>query len=207
MTFNANRSTFNTIGRDQFNLYYIINNCSPTPWPEVNCNHIRNTSRRHYAHPPGTSPRENAINIVAGRHSSPAVSIIDLSTNLVHQIVELLGGDSEYLNRYRDLKTELEFVDQTLFLSKSATQVFKHTPLDRILSNTINTEVERCFIVLRDTFDKISQYRLRLRPTTIDFLWPAVCWNGWDKEELRQLILKLSDHRKNLDGFLIALNS
>ena len=203
MTFNANRSTFNTVGRDQFNLNYFINNinnCSPTPWPELNCNHIRNTSHRHHALPP---PRENAINTVAGRRSSPAVSIIDLSTNLVHQIVELLGGDSEYLNRYRDLKTELEFVDQTLFLSKSATQVFKHTPMDRILSNTINTEVERCFVVLRNTFDKISHYRQHLRSTSIDFLWPAVCWNGWDKEELRQL----SDHRKNLDRFLIALNS
>jgi hypothetical protein len=203
MTFNAYRSTFNTVGRDQLIQYYFINNFAPAPCPEVD---IRNTSHRHYAQPLGTS-RENALNIVAGRHSSPAVSIIDLSTHLVHQIVELLDGDSEYLNRYRDLKTELEFYGQTLFLSKSATQVFKHTPLDRISSNTINTEAERCFIVLRSTFDKISHYRQRLRSTSINFLWPAVCWNGWDKEELRQLVLKLSDHRKNLEVFLIAMNS
>jgi hypothetical protein len=207
MTFNAYQSTFNNVGRDQLIQYYFMNNFAPPPCPEVDFNHIRNTSHRHYSQPLGRSPRENAINIVAGRHSSPAVSIIDLSTHLIHQIVELLDSNSEYLNRYRDLKTELEFYGQTLFLSKSATQVFKHTSLDRISTNTIFTEVERCFTVLRNTFDKISHYRQRLRSTTIDFLWPAVCWNGWDKEELRHLILKLSDHRKNLDVFLIALNS
>jgi hypothetical protein len=169
MTFIANRSTFNNVGRDQFVLN--IYNSSPTPWQAVNRNHIRNTSRRYYALPFGTSPRENAINIVAGRHSSPVVSIIDLSTHLVHQIVDFLGGDGEYLNRYRDLKTELEFISQTLVLSKSATQAFKHTPLDRVLSSTIFTEVERCFTVLRNTFDKISHYRQHLWSTTIDFLW------------------------------------
>ena|SRR5277367_4854389 len=127
MTFNAYRSTFNNVGRDQLIQYYFINNFTPAPCPEVDCNHIRNTSHRNYAQHLGASPRENTLNVVASRHSSLAVSIIDLSTHLVHQIVELLGSDSEYLNRYRDLKTELEFYGQTLFLSKSATQVFKHT--------------------------------------------------------------------------------
>jgi hypothetical protein len=207
MSFTAYRSIFNNVGRDQHTHYYFVNNIAPAPCLEVDYNHIRNTSHRHYAQPLEASPRENALDIVAGHHSSPAVSIIDLSTRLVHQIAGLLVGNSEYLNRYRDLKTELEFYGQTLLLSKSATQVFKHTPLDRISSNTINTEVERCFVVLRSTFDKISHYRQRLRSTTINFLWPAVCWNGWDKAELRQLILKLSAHRNDLDGFLIALNS
>ena len=196
MAFNAIQSTFNNAGRDQFN-YYFINYGSPVQRPGLMIEH---GPSRH-----GALPLENAV--VTSHHTHQTVSIIDLSINRIGQIVELLSGDTGNFNRCRDVKTELEFIDQTLFLTKSATQVFKHTPLDRILTNTINPEIERCSIVLCDIFDKISFYRQRLQSTIIDFLWFTVCWNGWDKEELRQLILKLSDHRKNLDGFLIALNS
>ena len=166
---------------------------------------IDHGSSRHGALPLRTVPHENTV--VTSHHTHQTVSTIDLSINRIGQIVELLSGDMGNLNRCRDLKTELEFIDQTLFLTKSATQVFKHAPLDRILTNIVSPEVERCSIVLCDIFDKLSCYRQRQQSTIVDFLWFTVRWNWWDKEELRQLILKLSDHRNNLDVFLIALNS
>jgi hypothetical protein len=200
MAFSAIQSTVNNAGRDQFN-YYFINYGSPVQIPGL----IDHGPSRHGTLPLGTVPRENAV--VTSHHTHQTVSIIDLSINRIGQIVELLSDDIGNLSRCRDLKTELEFIDQTLFLTKSATQVFKHTPLDRNITNTVSPEAEQCSIVLCDIFDKISCCRQRPQSTMIDFFWFTVCWNWWDKEELRQLILKLSDHRKNLDGFLIELNS
>jgi hypothetical protein len=144
MALNAIQSTFNNAGRDQFN-YYITNHYSPVQRPGLMINH---SPSRHGALPLGTVPRENAV--VTSHHTHQTVSIIDLSINRIGQIVELLSGDIGNLSRCRDLKTELEFIDQTLFLTKSATQVFKHTPVDRIITNTVSPEVERCSIVLYD---------------------------------------------------------
>jgi hypothetical protein len=200
MAFNAIQSTVNNAGRDQFN-YYFINYGSPVHNPGL----IDHGPSRHGTLPLGTVPHENTV--ATSHHAHQTVSIIELSINRIGQIVKLLSGDIGNLSRCRDLKTELEFIDQTLFLTKSATQVFKHTPLDQIITNTVSPEAEQCSIVLCDIFDKISCYRQQPQSTMIDFFWFTVCWNWWDKEELRQLILKLADHRKKLDMFLIALNS
>jgi hypothetical protein len=103
---------------------------------------------------------------------------IDLSIDRIRETVELLSGDIGNPNMCRDLKTELESIDQTLFLTKHDTQAFKHTPLDRLLTNTVSPEIEQCSDVLWDILDKISFYQRRLQ-------WFTVRWNGWGMEGLR----------------------
>jgi len=210
----ASRSTFNDVGRDQsiYNLYFI--NGFPESLGRILPDHDgQHISRCDVL--PRPAPRLGALSQGAAlvpsptstSHPSELVSVIDLAANLIDKIVELISSNSQHSHRYQDLRLELESLHSAFCLTRFAVQVFKHTSLDRRLTSTICPEVGRCFVVLRGMFDKISYYRRSLSLTPVNYLWPVVCWSGWDKDELVELRQELSMHRTALDEFLMALNS
>jgi hypothetical protein len=204
----ASHSTFNNIGRDQINVTYVITNSSGLHSDSDYSSYICGNLRRPQAAWIRTGTSRGLGSADGQATGWTEVSIIDHAIDLIGQIeVALSTCDSKYVGIYRNLRQELQSLHFTLCLTKSALQSFERTPLRPSLAITFSPEVERCFLGLRDTYDKISRCRRRLSSTTINYLWTVVYSNGWDNGELDALQQKLYLHRETLDGFLIALNS
>ena len=201
---NASQSTFNEVGRDQTinHFTYFIYASQPPPGLEQTLPHPSDLSW------PASS--SNAISrgndLISTYHTSEDVSVVDITTDLIEKIVQLLISGESW-DKIRNLKLELELLHLTLFSTRSAIQIFKDTPLDQSVANTINPTVWQCFIILQEVFDHINCYRDGVLSTTINFLWLQVCLNGLDMGKLGLLRLKLSACRESLDGFLMALSS
>jgi hypothetical protein len=204
----ANQSTFNYVGRDQTTNHftYFIYTSQPPPGSEQTLPHPHNLCSDLSW--PASSPKavSRGNDLISTYHTSEDVSVVDITTNLTEKIVQLLISGESW-DKFRDLKLELESLHLTLFSTRSAVQIFKDTPLDQSVANTINPTVGQCFIILQEVFDHINRYRDGVLSTTINFLWPQVCLNGWDMGKLGSLILKLSACRELVDGFLMALSS
>jgi hypothetical protein len=137
---------------------------------------------------------------------SNARSTSDIAPGLIIAIVQLLV-DPDSSDYYRDLKVELELLQQTLTLAGLAIDAFECTPLSRSLADIVDQEAERCCIILHELLDRINAYRQGLNSTRIQYLWRQVWWNGCDVNELTSLRIKLSTCQKSLGQCLRASNS
>jgi hypothetical protein len=106
----------------------------------------------------------------------------NIAARLIIKIVELLM-DPEYSDYHRDLKMELESLQQTLTLAGLAIYAYEYTPLGRSLADIMNQEAERCCVVLKDlipsmVIDRVSVQRLS---ATIGAKCggAAVTWTNW----------------------------
>ncbi|KIM80413.1 hypothetical protein PILCRDRAFT_9594 [Piloderma croceum F 1598] len=150
------------------------------------------------------TPSQSEVRVQISQSNARSTS--DVALGLIIAIVQLLLNldTSAY---YRDLKVELELLQQTLTLAGLAIDAYEYTPLGRSLANIVNQEVERCCVVLRELLDIINAYRLGLNRTRIQYLWRQVWWSGCDVDELASLRIKLSACQKSLGQCLRALNS
>jgi hypothetical protein len=167
----ASRSTFNDIGPDQIVNYYAYFICGPQPTPGPRllssfheaCNAADNLPQSTPVPETFSQPNE----VVSTYHPSEAVYLVDITTDLINNIVQLLTNDRESTDIYQDLRLELELLHSALFWTGTAIQVFEHTPLHQSLANIINAEVGHCFAVLQEAFEKINRYKQGLLPTLI----------------------------------------
>ena len=206
---NASHSTFNEVGRDQIINNFTVLVCTSGFSTAVLESGPRRAPHPRYVHGPsrirGNSQTYSQCNsLVVSHHTSETVSLIHIAAGLIDKIVQLLSQDRDSSERYQDLRLELDSLHLTLFLTGSAFQVFKHTPLDRSLATLVSPQVGRCFTVLQELFDKLNHYRRGLLSSTISHFWPRVVWVSG---ELTSLKRKLSTYREALDEFLMALNS
>jgi hypothetical protein len=199
----ASQSTFNNVGHDQIN-HNIVNVNFICTYPSYQSLHHVNLDPLWPVSGGRQMSQEN--DYIFMYDSSKLISVVRLAADLIDKIVQLLPNDRETVDRYRDLKQELESLHLSLLLSGHAIHAFKHTLLDESLAKTINSEVGRCFMTLREMFDNIKRYQQGLQSTSINYLWPQVYWSRWGRSELAQLREKLSTHRDSLDELLIALN-
>jgi hypothetical protein len=193
----ASGSTFNNVGRDQFNNNFgiVINNIN-IPLPSSLHHHRRLTS--------GTGTLPQSV-LIPKYHASSIVSVAGIAVHLIVNIINLLRIESS--DECRELERELKSLCQSLNLTGLAIRAYEYTPLGQSLAKTIHPEVERCRGILQEMLDKIIHYRESLKSTSISGLWRQVWWNGWDVDELASSRMELSGHKESLNKFLMALES
>lgn len=203
----ASRSTFNDVGRDlnQINNPTVVLNLFPLsfswrsghqPSLDAVCDDPQ------VANPDALSQRKALVQTPL---AETGLSAVDTAARLIVGIVQLLmdGGCSEH---FGDLKRELELLQKTLALTGLAIQAYQSTLLGANLANTINTEVQRCTVVLEKLFYVIDQYRQGLKSTPINYFWPKVLQCGASVDELASIRSELSACQKSLNQWLMSLS-
>lgn len=207
---NASRSTFNDVRRDQINNSNIsighqtihINISQPDSGQTLHhvlCNLSDEISL-------SSGSKNLSQNMGVSLKFSGASSALDDAAGLIVKIVQSLM-DPESSSHHRDLKLELELLQQTLTLAGLAIQTYEYTPLGRNMTNIINHEVDHCRVILQELLGIINCYRRSLTSTSIHYLWRQVLWRGSEVEELTSLQMKLVARQKSLGACLMALNS
>jgi len=207
MNLDVRGGTFNNVGRDQYNLQFIIDGSTSERT-------ISNILRDFGLVPqsptsgPTTLPRRDVLARAQHRYDGGADSAGDIATSLTLKILQLLIIDRRESSDDRALVQELKTLQQTLTLVGLAIQTYEYTPLGRNLANNIIVpEVERCCVVLDELFRKINNYREGLFPTSIRNLWHQVRRSGSEVDGMNLLRARLSVHQRSLGEFLVALNS
>ena len=182
--------TFNDTGRDQITLT-IVNHGTvqllTTGQPETSSNPLSGLTSSFLT---SKSP------------SSSVFSTIDITTNLIVEIINLLRAE-----RLVQLERDLSSLCQSLTLVKLAVEAYQFTPLEANLAKTVYPELDGCRNVLQKTLDEINRYQATLRPTRIYSLSVKVWWRGMDVEKLASSAKTLLIYQKHLNAFLQALNS
>jgi len=192
------RSTFNDVGRDQ--TYHIAHQTI-----HINISDSGTGQTLHRLLWPTSGPWMAQGVLIPKCHSSTVVSVVDIAVGLVVKIIHLLH--IEWSDDYRHLERDLKSLCQSLILTRSAIQVYEYTPLGQSLANTVHPKVERCHMVLLETFNKIIHYRESLNSTRISGFWRQVWWNSWDENERALFRMELSACQDPLNEVLMALNS
>lgn len=114
---------------------------------------------------------------------------------------------TESSDAYRDTKQFLELLNHTLLMTRLALQTFEHTPLGRNLANALKPAILGSRENLQELFDKLEDYRERLRFWSVRDLWSRVLWAGGEVQELSLMQEKLSMRQTAIREFLAALKS
>jgi hypothetical protein len=196
----ARDSSFTDVGRDQINITYNVYNLVSAP------------ERGPFLHRPGpvpplqishSEPSSQTIVLRPTFHSAPSPAR-HIAARLVVEIVQsLMTSDTD---QFRDLKEDLNTLQQTLDLTALAIDTFQCIPLGRILASTIGNETEQCIGVLRELLSDIRAYQQVLGSTRINLPWSRV-GSGCKSGEIRIWREKLSTHQKSLGGCLKVLDS
>jgi hypothetical protein len=145
--------------------------------------------------------------LVAPHHSFDSISAIGTAVNLIIKITSLLIDQTDSSNNRRDLVLELKLLHQILTLTGLAVQEYEIRPLGQGLAHTITPEIERCCTALQELLDKASSTWLGLNSTSMSDLWRPVWWGRWDGNKFALLKKELSDIRKSIEVFMVALHS
>ena len=203
----ARGSTFIDVGRDQTHNTTIHHQT-------INLNISVSGSTRNLHHflrdvtddvPAWGAQELQKMAIALSSHSTAGTSG-DTVARLIIEIVQLLMH-TETSGDYRNLKLELESLQQTLTLVGLAVHAYEYTQLGRSLANIMNQELERCRVVLQELLDTINGYRWGLRSTRIHYYWSQVWWSGCDMDRLMALRQKLSACQGSLSRCLKGLKS
>ena len=197
----ARQSTFNNVGRDQYNNPIIII-ANPSPDRTLH-DLLRDLGHVSQSATSILSPR----GVLTRPYQSGAGSAGDVAAALIIKIVQLLIDHRGSPNVNRALKLELEMLHQILTLTGLAIQTYAYTPLGQSLANNIIPKVEACCAVLEELFHKINTCRQGLYPTSIGNLWHQVWRSGNEVDGVSSLRARLSTHQRSLGEFLVALNS
>lgn len=207
----ARRSNFQDIGRDytsnnvHFDNRTININLSVSGITvEAITNVLRDFNVGDKLPPPTSSSQKNLVPLY---RTSTTASGIDVATRLIVRIMQLLIDPGAWQENYRDLKRELESLHQILVLTGLAFQVYQFTPLGHNLGRVVDSEVQRCGVLLQDLLAKTQSFQLGLNPTSIGCLWRQILWRGWDEAELTSLRMKMLTCKQSLGRCLIAVNS
>jgi hypothetical protein len=197
----ARDSSFNDVGRDQTNIYNVYYNLVSAP------------ERGLVLHRPGPIPPLQAPNsgtssrtiVLRPTFHSAAGSARHIAARLIVEIVQSLMA-SGISDQFRDLKEDLNTLQQALALTGLAIDAFQCIPLGRILARTIGNETDQCIGVLRELLSAIRTYQRDLRSTRINFSWNRV-GSGCKSDEIRMWREKLSACQKSLGECLKVLDS
>jgi hypothetical protein len=187
MNVDASGGTFNNVGRDQYNLQFIIDGSTSERTVSGILRDFGHVPQLPTAGP-ATLPRRDVL--ARARRHYRADLAGDIAMSLTVKILQLLIDRRESSDD-RALVLELKTLQQTVTLVGLAIQTYEYTPLGRNLANNIVPEVEQCCVVLDEMFHKINGYREGLFPTSICNLWH-------ESETL---------HQRSLGECLVALNS
>ena len=133
---------------------------------------------------------------------SSVLSIIDVTTNLIVQIIDSLPAE-----RFVQLRLRLHSLHQTQVLVRCAIQAYKFSPLEASLAKAVFPLLAGCHNILQNIFDSINHYRTTLLPTRISIVWLPVWRSGIDVEQMETSVRRLLEYQTRLNGFLQALNS
>jgi hypothetical protein len=112
---------------------------------------------------------------------------------------------SDTSDQFRDLKEDLNTLQQTLDLIGLAVGAFRCIPLGRILASTIGNETEQCIGVLQELLSDIRAYQQVLRSTGINLPWNRM-GSGCKSGQIRIWREKLSICQKSLGECLKVLD-
>ena len=193
-------SSFNGVGRDQTNIYYVYNLVSPELHGQAVLHRpgpVSSLQTPHSETPSGTI-------VLRPTFRSAASSSHDIAARLIIEIVQLLMT-SDNSDQFRDLKEDLKTLQQTLDLTGLAIDAFQCIPLGRILASTIGNETEQCIGVLQEFRSAIRAHQQVLSSTRINVPWNRV-GSGWKSGEIRMWREKLSACQKSLEECLQVLD-
>jgi hypothetical protein len=139
-------------------------------------------------------------------NTSDTGSVLDTAAYLIVQIADRLMDGRNTSNSHRNLAFELESLYHTLTMTGLAINGCDGRPLGQSLANTITPEVEHACFVLQKFLSRANSTWLGLFLASIGNLWRRVWWSRGDGDELVSL-RQLSDCRKSLEAFLMALHS
>jgi len=211
----ASRGIFTDIGRDQnFNLnvgQIRIGHIHVSLFGSRNINlplHTLHNGSNNVERTTLVSQPSSRTTTLDAYSLSEGVAIVDITTGLIVQIVQLLiVPQAQQSDKHRDLRLELKALYDLLVMTGTAIQEYKDRPLGPSLINAVTSQVDRCRIVLKELLDRVSGTWWGLQQTSIGGLWRPVWWSRWDGDELALLRRKLSGSGDSLRGFLRALNS
>ena len=200
----VSRSTFNDIGRDQIIIQFNISLFGPRQPPPGRVHHEESKALAW----PGPSPVTLSPSAPVSPSTFPeSISVLDITADLIVQIVDLLIMPRQPTDNHSDLRLEMKTLHQSIILTRRAIQEYENRPLGQSLIHAVTLEVDRCRVILQDVFDTVNGTWHGLNPTSIRNFWRPVWWGRWDGDEMALLRDQLSDSRKTLHGFLMALNS
>jgi hypothetical protein len=200
------QSTFNEVGRDhitnhiQLNFSLFGSRQTPT---HVSLN-ISDDLLRPTSYPEISTPRRPVVTV----DRSPDVGLgLESAIGLIIQITDLLIDPRNHSNTHWDLVLELKSLQQTLTLTALAIQEYENRPLGRSVANTITPELARCYNVLQELLSRVKDTWHGLKFTIVGDFWCPIWWSRWDGNEFYPLRIKLSNSRRSIEGFLMALHS
>jgi hypothetical protein len=166
--FDINDSVFTDVGHDQTIVSdsivadvghnYNISNSIIISNYNVSINPVSDYHRPGTAESPPSSKTSSSEIIFRPTFRSAAIDSHLIASRLIVSIVQSLMALSSS-DRFRDLKEDLNTLQQTVDLSGLAIKAYQGTPLGRILTRTISEETAQCSGVLRDFLNAMKGYQ------------------------------------------------
>jgi hypothetical protein len=202
---NAEESIFNEVHRDQTNITYNIY-ITPGSDPEKALPLLCSLDAGVHLPTPSPESSSEGTVLLPTHHGSTTNSAGDIASRLIVSIVQSLMV-SDASDQFRDLKRDLNRLQQTLALADLAIQAYECAPIGRSLASAVGKVVEQCLRVLRELLNAIDAYQLGLRLTPINMLWSRVWRSGNELDQLATIRGKLSVCRIELGECLQILDS
>jgi hypothetical protein len=199
----ARESVFNDVHRDQINiqtcnLYIVLGSAEQAL--------LLHSLGIDLVHPSSNSETLSRGTDLLPTYRFQADSAHDVAARLIVSIVQSLMVSATF-DQFRDLRDDLNKLQQTLTLTGLAIRVYERTLLGRHITTAIGKETERCLGVLRALIESIGAYQRGFNSTRIKFPWSKVWWSTHDMDELASLRRELCDCQKSLGECLLVLDS